>query len=153
MSEPQGRILDLLPDSDDVRAIIEVDAESVCPRCAEGRGCGAGIFASAGRIRRVEARIPQDMDVDVGDVVRLVFAPEQMLRAAMIVYGMPLAGGVVGAIGAYQLGLGDAGAALLALAGLAAGLWLGRFRLRRQDCLARYTPIVSGRAVVSRQQT
>jgi sigma-E factor negative regulatory protein RseC len=153
MNEPQGRILDLLRDRDGVRAVIEVDAEAVCPRCAEGRGCGAGILAGAGRIRRVEARIPQGRDVVVGDVVRITLAPEQMLRAAMIVYGIPLAGAAIGAIGAYQLGLGDAGAALLALAGLATGLWLGRTRLRRQECLARFTPTVSGRVVAGGQQT
>ena len=153
MNEPQGRILDLRRDSDGVRVIIEVGADAVCPRCAEGRGCGAGIFAGAGRIRRVEARIPQGMDVVVGDFVRIVLAPEQVFRAAMMVYGIPLAGAAVGAIGAYELGLGDAGAALLALAGLATGIWLGRTRLRRRDCLARFTPTVSCRAAAGGRQT
>ena len=153
MNEPQGRILDLIRDGDGVRALIEVEAEAVCPRCAEGRGCGAGILSGAGRVRRVEARIPRGLDVVVGDVVRVVLAPEQMFRAAMIVYGIPLAGAALGALGAYQLGLGDAGAALLALAGLAAGLSIGKSRLRRRDCLARFTPSISGRVAAGRQQT
>ena len=93
------------------------------------------------------------MDVVVGDFVRIVLAPEQVFRAAMMVYGIPLAGAAVGAIGAYELGLGDAGAALLALAGLATGIWLGRTRLRRRDCLARFTPTVSGRAAAGGRQT
>jgi sigma-E factor negative regulatory protein RseC len=157
MNEPQGRILELLRDgggeSDGVLALIEVDTEAVCPRCAEGRGCGAGIFSGAGRVRRVEARIPHGLDVAVGDVVRVVLAPEQVLRAAMIVYGIPLAGAAVGALGAYQLGLGDAGAALLALVGLATGLSIGKSRLRRQDCLARFTPSISGRVAAGGPQT
>ena len=153
MNEPQGRILDLIRDGDGVRALIEVEAEAVCPRCAEGRGCGAGILSGAGRVRRVEARIPRGLDVVVGDIVRVVLAPEQMFRAAMIVYGIPLAGAALGALGAYQLGLGDAGAALLALAGLAAGLSIGKSRLRRRDCLARFTPSISGCVAAGRQQT
>ena len=56
-------------DGDGVRALIEVDTEAVCPRCAEGRGCGAGIFSGAGRVRRLEARIPHDLDVAVGGAV------------------------------------------------------------------------------------
>lgn len=146
MSDPQGRILDVLCESDGLRAVIEVDMQAVCPRCAEGKGCGAGIFAGAAKSRRIEAKIPQDLDVAVGDDVRISLAPEHMLRAAIIVYGLPLAGAASAALVAYRLGLGDAGAAALALAGLGAGLWLGRLRLRRQGCLAKFTPTVVGRS-------
>lgn len=145
MSDPQGRILDLLRGADGVRAVIEVDAAAVCPRCAEGRGCGAGIFSGVAKSRRLEARVPPGLDVEAGDIVRISLAPEHLLNAALTVYGMPLAGAAIGAVAAYQLGLGDAGAAAMALAGLGAGLLLGRLRLRHQECLARLTPVVAGR--------
>ena len=63
MNEPQGRILDLLQESGGVRAVIEVDAQLACPRCAEGRGCGAGLLSGADRVRTVEARIPPGLEV------------------------------------------------------------------------------------------
>ena len=145
MNDPQGRIVDVLHDSDSTRAVVEVDAQAVCPRCAEGRGCGAGIFSGGTGTRRLEARIPPDFDVRPGDVVRISLAPENLLRAAMIAYGLPLAGAGAGAAAAYQLDLGDPGAAMLALAGLGGGLWLARARLRRKDCVARFSPAIVGR--------
>jgi sigma-E factor negative regulatory protein RseC len=151
MNDPQGTVLDLLHESDGERAIIEVDAEAACPRCAEGRGCGAGIFSGATGSRRLEARIPRGLHVAAGDVVRVSLAPESMLRAAMIVYGLPLAGAASGALAAYQLELGDVGAAALALAGLGAGLWVARLRLRRKECLARFTPTIVGRVAAGGQ--
>jgi sigma-E factor negative regulatory protein RseC len=151
MSDPQGRILDVLRASDGVRVVIEVEAEAVCARCAEGRGCGAGVFSGATKVRRLEASVPQGLEVESGDIVRLSLAPEHLLRAASIVYGLPLTGAAAGATAAYALGLGDAGAAILALSGVAAGLWVGRRRLQRKECLATFTPTVVGRVAASGQ--
>jgi sigma-E factor negative regulatory protein RseC len=133
MSDPQGRILDLLRESHGVRAVVEVDADVICPRCAQGRGCGAGLFSRASNARRVEAMIPPGLVVETGDVVRISLAPEHILRAAVMVYGLPLGGAAVAAVVAYQLGLGDAGAAALALAGLGTGIWIGRSRSRQSS--------------------
>ena len=80
-----------------------------------------------------------------GDTVRLELEGTNILRASLIVYGMPLAGAAVGAAFAYLAGLGDVGAALLAIAGLAAGFLLGRRRLQRRNCLAEFTPTAVGR--------
>jgi positive regulator of sigma E activity len=118
-----------------------------CARCASGKGCGAGIGWEDGRPRRVRALIPAGYELAVGDDVRIELAPERMLAAALIAYGMPLAGGIVGAGAGYLAGLGDAGAATTALAGLAAGAVLGRARLRRNRSLRRLTPTIAARGV------
>ena len=118
-----------------------------CARCASGKGCGAGIGEMDGRPRRVNAVIPARYEIEVGDNVRIALAPDRVLAAALIVYGMPLAGGVVGAVAGYLAGLGDAGAATSALAGLAVGAILGRARLRRDRSLRRLTPTIVAREV------
>ena len=100
-----------------------------------------------GRPRRVNAVIPAGYEVEVGDDVRIELAPTRVLAAAFIVYGMPLAGGVVGAGAGYLAGLGDAGAATSALAGLAVGAILGRARVRRDRSLRRLTPTLVAREV------
>ncbi len=151
MSDPQGRVLDLLRRNGGEHAIVEVDAATVCPRCAEGRGCGAGIFSEATSSRRFEARIPRGVTVEAGDIVQVSLEPEYLLRAAVIAYGLPLAGAAIGAAAAYRLELGDVGAATLALAGLGAGLWLARLRLRRKECLASLTPTIVGRVAADGQ--
>lgn len=145
MDDPQGRIIALVSNNDGMRAVVEVDASEACPRCAAGRGCGAGIFTGRQKTRRVEALIAAGLDVSEGDSVRIELEPRNVLRAAAIVYGLPLSGAAVAAAIAYLAGLGDAGAAVLAIVGLFAGLYAGRRRLERQACLAQFTPTVSAR--------
>ncbi len=148
MDNPRGTVLSLVDGPDGARAIVNVDAAVACPRCAAGKGCGAGLFASDGGKRQVEASVRPDIEVAANDVVEIVLAPQNLLRAAFIVYGLPLLGAAAGAAIAYTMSLGDAGAALAAVAGLAAGLVLGRWRLRKATCLQRFLPIVERRIAV-----
>ena len=145
MADPQGTIVEMIRDGRGVRAIVAVEAASVCSRCASGRGCGAGVFTARQGVRRLEVVLPDGGDLAEGDVVNIELAPGNVLRAALLVYGLPLAGAAAGAALAYAFALGDAGAALAALGGLAAGAAAGRHRVRRDSCLARYTPTLSRR--------
>jgi len=92
--------------------------------------------------RNVEAKVPANSAIKVADVVELSLAPDNVLRAAAIVYGIPLVGALAGAALAYGYRAGEAGAAISALLGLAVGLVISRQRLRRADCLRRFTPTI-----------
>ena len=145
MENPQGRIQSLSRDERGMHAVVGIDVASACPRCAAGKGCGAGIFADTGRERQVHADVLPGLQVAEGDLVEVTLAPDNLLRAALIVYGLPMVGAIVGAVLAYWLSLGDLGAAAAALAGIGGGLLLGRWRLRRRDCLSRFVPTVEKR--------
>ena len=145
MADPQGTIIEIIRDGRGVRAIVAVEVAAVCSRCASGRGCGAGIFTARQGVRRLEVVLPDGGDLAEGDVVNIELAPGNVLRAALVVYGLPLAGAVAGAALAYAVALGDAGAAAAALGGLAAGATAGRHRVRDDSCLARFTPALSRR--------
>ena len=145
MDDPQGTIVEFVRDSNGTRAVVEVDAGVACPRCAAGRGCGAGVLFDAARQRRVEAWITPGLELSEGDSVRIELAGSSVLKAALLVYGLPLAGAAIAAATAYVLGLGDPGAATLAIVGLAAGFIVGRRRLDRQTCLSTFTPVISRR--------
>ena len=138
MQSQQGTVIALESGADGTRALVEVDIATVCPRCAAGKGCGAGLGLK--RNRQVEVRVPSGARIDTGDTVELALAPNNVLRAAVIVYGWPLTGAAAAAALAYLAGLNDAGAALSAVAGLGAGLVLARRRLR--GCLRDFTPEV-----------
>ena len=140
MDNPQGRVLSLTQGDHGVRAIVAVQDAPVCPRCAAGKGCGAGIFTTGIAERQVEAAVPPGLRPQVDDRVEILLAPENLLRAAFVVYGLPMIGAIAGAALAYAASLGDAAAALLALLGLGSGLGASRWRLRRADCLRRFTP-------------
>lgn len=140
---PRGKVVSVLRDSEGARVIVDVEAGAICPRCAEGKGCGAGIFGSSASMRRVEATLSPGTDVSEGDTVSLSLGSRYLLQAATIVYGWPLLGAIAGALLAYFSNLGDAGAAVLALLGLAAGAILARIRLGHRNCLTRFAPQVT----------
>lgn len=133
--------MSLADSPDGVRATVSV-AAAICPRCAAGKGCGAGLLAASGAERRIEALVRDGLEVEVGDVVKIALAPANVLRAALVVYGLPLAGAIGGASFAWGLGLDDAAAALLALFGLAAGVVVGRRRVAGERCMQEFRPVV-----------
>ena len=143
MTHPQGTIVEIIRDGRGARAIVDVRSEAVCARCAAGRGCGAGVFGASRGTRRLDLAVDDRPALAVGDTVGIELAPGNVLAAALVVYGLPLAGATAGAGLAYGLGLGDAGAALTALGGLCAGALAGRRRLRSAGCLARFTPTLT----------
>jgi sigma-E factor negative regulatory protein RseC len=146
MDLPEGRILSIDTAARPPRAVVEVTSAVQCARCAAGRGCGAGIVAATGRRHRVDAVVAGHLTVRAGDRVTIELAPDNLLRAATIVYGLPLAGAMAGAAGAYFAGLDEAAAAFAVLAGIATGAVAGRLRLQRAACLRRFVPTVTARA-------
>ena len=122
------------------RVVVDVEAAIGCARCAAGRGCGAGLLGADGQLRSIEIACTDSPKPQPGESVEIEMAPARLLRAACIVYGLPLGFAVGGAGAAWWLGLGDLTAALTALTGLSAGFWLARWRLRHDACLRELTP-------------
>ena len=98
MDNPTGTIHSLVADVHGARAIVEVDLSTACPRCAAGKGCGAGLLVGSSRLRQVEAAIGPGMVLAEGDSVEISLASSNLLQAALIVYGLPLFG-AIGAAG------------------------------------------------------
>ena len=76
-------------------------------------------------------------------------APDNLLRAALFVYGLPLAGAIIASAVAWSFGVGDHAAAALALVGAGMGIVLGRLRLGKAGCLRDFTPTVTERLAVA----
>jgi sigma-E factor negative regulatory protein RseC len=145
MDSPHGRIIELIPDAEPRRAVIEVISAMQCPRCAAGKGCGAGLLGGDERPRRVDALVPGDLDVRDGDMVWLDLSSQHLLNAALAAYGAPLAGILAMASGAYVAALSDLQSILITLLGGCVGAAAGRIYLRQRRCLRRMTPRVGGR--------
>jgi sigma-E factor negative regulatory protein RseC len=142
MDNPKGRVLSLVGGANDARAVVAIDSAQACPRCAAGKGCGAGSFLTGDSERQVEATVPEGLSPMIDDIVEISLAPNNLLRAALIVYGIPMLGALAGAVIAYAASLGDAGAATAALLGLGFGLVISRWRVRQASCLRRFTPTI-----------
>lgn len=145
MQHPEGQVLSIDANSEPAHAVVEVAAAFRCERCASGKGCGAGLLAGDASPRRVDALVDHQLDLHVGDRVQLELAGDNVLRAAMLVYGLPLGGALAGAGLAWWFGAGDAAAALAAAVGALAGIATGRRRLRREACLQRFRPVITAR--------
>ena len=142
--------MSLVDSVDGVRAVVDVEVAAACPRCASGKGCGAGVFTTyEGLAQAVEVSVPAGLDLLEGDVVEISLAPNNLLQAAKLVYGLPMLGAILGAALAYGFAFGDAAAAAAALVGLGAGLVVSRRRLMRSSCLRRFVPVVERRVAGS----
>jgi sigma-E factor negative regulatory protein RseC len=143
MDSPVGRIVSVV----DGHATVSVDTAAACARCAAGKGCGAGLLAGSDRSRLIDVELGPGLDVRPGDEVVLTLEPSHLLRAAMLAYGLPLAGVVVAVGIAWYLNrtLSDHLAVALAVAGLAAGVLFGRHFLNRDGCLKNLVPTISER--------
>jgi sigma-E factor negative regulatory protein RseC len=148
MNNPRGRIVTVTLDERSPHALVEVDADVQCARCKEGKGCGAGLLGGGGGSRRVEARIGADVTVHEGDEVRIEIAPANLLKAALVVYGLPLSAALSGAAFAFVAGLGEFYAVVTAVGGILTGIVVARWRLRRARCLRDFTPIIVERLQV-----
>ncbi len=104
-------------------------SQSNCQRCREGRGCGGGLLGRllGDRLHRVRA-VTNGQTLIIGDRVELALSEAALVRGAVRVYGLPLAGFLLLPIAARWLfGLsGDFSLLALGAVGLLAGLTLAR---------------------------
>ncbi len=126
---------------------VRVDAAVGCARCAAGRGCGAGLSGSAGKSLELELPVTEAAaGLQVGDHVQVNLASGNLLNAALIAYGIPLVGAAIAAAIAYLLQASEPVSVAASLAGLAAGMVVSIYRIRRPACLGNLTPRVESDA-------
>jgi sigma-E factor negative regulatory protein RseC len=125
-------------------ALVRVDAP-VCARCAAGRGCGAGVFASARSGTTLRVAVDAGLSVSVGQRVTLALGESSLMRAALYLYGAPLLGLLLGA-GISQAVLqsaNDTVSLAAGAAGLAVGACAGAVLSRRDACMADIRPSIA----------
>lgn len=144
MNTPTATVLRV----DDRVAVVRVDDAPVCPRCAAGQGCGAGLGKSRSGGRELTLERPPGLELETGDKVNLTLTPSRLLRASLLGYGLPLACLVLLPLAADALWgpFTDLELALLAIAALAAAVAAGRRLLARDRCLGQLAPGIGGRA-------
>lgn len=117
---------------------------AVCPRCASGKGCGAGFLTGDAKVRHVEVPRPTNAVLRVGDIVKLTVEPSALSRASWLAYGMPLCGLLLGALAGHGLSgdTGDGTSIVFAVLGMIAGFLGGRRILRKRQCLRYLAPTI-----------
>ncbi len=98
-----------------------------CRRCRHGRGCGAAQWSRLfGSRRAMRLPLPDGSAVEPGTAVRVGLSTGALLRAAVRVYLLPLLVFVLLLLVGASLGLAEAGALAIGLAGAFAALWQAR---------------------------
>lgn len=122
-------------------------AATGCPRCAAGKGCGAGLLTGPSESTEIEIQLRPGHHYRVGEDVTLSIASSSLLRAALLAYGLPLAGTVLAlTIGWFVMApLSDLAGGLIALAGLLAGFAAGRSQLRKDAWCKQFVPSIDRR--------
>lgn len=149
MDTVHGTVLSVTHLNDVSQAILDVDPQQICARCAAGKGCGAGVFGSGAQRRQLTARVTDGLDVREGQTVEVAMGPGRILKTASTAYGYPLVGGLAGTAAARVAELGDTAAAVAALAGLFSGFLVARRRLRQHACLRDLQPVITAVAEAS----
>lgn len=109
-------------DRDADRLTLRFSAPEACERCARGDGCGAGNFARLFGRRDTQVVLPAELVVAVGERVRVGLEPGHLALAAVVHYGIALAGFLLGAVAGHAIAgdtpLRDPAALASGLAGL-----------------------------------
>lgn len=145
MDNPVGTIQAIQDTQTGLRLTVEVDAGVACPRCAAGKGCGAGLFTGEGKKRVVAAEAVEPVSLAVGDSVELQMPARNLRTAALIVYGLPLLGALTGATLAFGLQLSELAGVAVVVASATVGAAIGRWHLGQTDCLQQFVPQVQKR--------
>jgi len=131
-------------------AWVAAPRRGACARCARltsrGGGCGAGLWARALGVRPTCMRAENPVGARVGDQVVVGLEEAALLRGSALLYLLPLAALLAGALAGQALagmgGEGEAGALAGGAAGLAAALaWLRR-RGGRLALDPRWRPVI-----------
>ena len=105
-----------------------------CQRCLRGEGCGAGVFGRLFARSGAEMWLTADQPLRPGQAVRVGVSPQDLLRAAALLYAVPLLAFILAAAAGAtffdQSLTRDLGALVAGLLAAAASLWLvGRWRV------------------------
>ncbi len=88
-----------------------------CERCLAGQGCGAGVFSRLFSRRHARLPLPARAEWRPGQRVRVGLSSRRLLTMALLLYGLPLVGFLVGVATFHFLLLDHAWRDLAALLG------------------------------------
>ena len=103
-------------------ATLEIERKTACGICGQTRGCGNSIWGKLFAHQSTAFKAQNRINAKVGDSVIVGINEKALLKSAMLLYILPLATMLIGAILAKQFNATELSAMLGALAGLVLGL-------------------------------
>ena len=141
MQTQQGTVVSI----DALSVVVAADPTAACQRCLAGKGCGAGLFAQTGRIRKISMPRPSSVQLEVGDRVTLSLQAANLAKASFLAYGVPMLTVLLAlaTLEALSGGANDGIALGVAVVAFAGSHLFARAWLARERCERRLTPVIS----------
>jgi sigma-E factor negative regulatory protein RseC len=103
-------------------ATLEIERKTACGICGQTRGCGNSIWGKLFAHQSTAFKAQNRINAKVGDSVIVGINEKALLKSAVLLYMLPLATMLIGAILAKQFNASELAAMLGAAAGLVLGL-------------------------------
>ena len=112
---------------EDERLWVRLGTRTGCPACADGIGCGAGLFARLLQHKPVVMELPRNgLSIEQGQMLTLAFPEQVYIKLVVNTYGWPLLAAWAGAYAGYSLSTGlDFGPVMVDAGTLVSGLIAG----------------------------
>ncbi|MGB7816945.1 MAG: SoxR reducing system RseC family protein [Methylotenera sp.] len=127
MIEERAVILSLERDANNISsgdsiATLEIERKTACGLCGQTRGCGNSIWGKLFAHQSTAFKAQNRINAKVGDSVIVGINEKALLKSALLLYILPLATMLFGAILATQFSASDSSALIGAVVGLVLGL-------------------------------
>jgi sigma-E factor negative regulatory protein RseC len=122
MIEERAVILSLDNRFNESTATLEIERKTACGLCGQTRGCGNSIWGKLFAHQSTAFKAQNNINAKVGDSVIVGINEKALVKSALLLYILPLATMLIGAILATQLRDTNGYAMLGALTGLVLGL-------------------------------
>ena len=115
---------------------VRLQRASACGHCELSKGCGTGAIGRLLGNRSRPFRVETDRDLKPGDEVLLGVSEAALVRASLLVYGLPLIAMITTGLLAALAGLAEPWVALICVAGFFTGFrYASRLARRLEDDL------------------
>jgi len=123
-------------------AIIQMQRQSTCSHCELSKGCGTGALGRLLGRRNKPLTISNKFNLKPGDRVVLGMPGKAILKASLLIYGLPLLGMMAGGLLAqWLIGKSETVTIILATTGFAAGLAYSAY-IARSRFLGQFNPVI-----------
>lgn len=143
--------------AEQIGIVIENESNSMARVVTDRKGACGGCHSGASKCRscltsaKLESHVVNPINARAGDVVKITISQANLFKGAAIMYLLPIAMLILGAVGGLWLGgasgWGDSGSVLGGLAGLVFGFWavtrLGRGRILSRQMTPTISKIVT----------
>jgi sigma-E factor negative regulatory protein RseC len=136
MIEEQAIILSVETQKDHSQtsvATLEIERKTACGLCGKKRGCGNAVWGKLFAHQSTAFKAQNLIDAQVGQSVIVGINEKALLKSAMLLYLLPLATMLIGAMIAIQVSGTDVGAMIGAIVGLLLGfIWVKGYTTSNQ---------------------